>query len=163
IACFGALHMLNQIVHIQMEPAMRMQTLRMVSFTDNSSALCKTTLVVSQAGIMRLGWLELIYIRWAVVFALLYSFAVMLLLRAKCLTNIEINLATSNAMMIIGFGLMLVLLAAILMVQQREPFVDAWCNDFIIIFMYSIALTTGVSVTYFLHHSCKHRGNPWMR
>lgn len=90
IACFGALHLLNQIVQLSDG------TLRNHETLSKGSARCKKVLEVDQVDAPHLSWLELIYMRWTVVFALLYSFAVMLLLRAKYLSNFEINLATSN-------------------------------------------------------------------
>ncbi|XP_001967044.2 uncharacterized protein LOC6504509 [Drosophila ananassae] len=152
IACFGALHLLNQIVQLSDG------TLRNHETLSKGSARCKKVLEVDQTDAPHLSWLELIYMRWTVVFALLYSFAVMLLLRAKYLSNFEINLATSNTMMVVGFVLSAVLFSGTVMIHQREPFVDAWCNDFIYVYMYFIALTTGVAVAFFLSHSChQHR------
>ncbi|KAH8336217.1 hypothetical protein KR074_010835, partial [Drosophila pseudoananassae] len=149
IACFGALHLLNQIVQLSDGSLRHYETL------SHSSARCQKVLEVSNANGSHLSWLELIYMRWTVVFALLYSFAVMLLLRAKYLGSYEINMATSNTMILVGFVLSTVLFTGTMMIHQREPFMDAWCNEFIYVYMYFIALTTGVAVAFFLSHSCQ--------
>ncbi|KAH8409048.1 hypothetical protein KR009_005825 [Drosophila setifemur] len=157
IACFGALHMLNRIVHIELEAAVHVDV-KFADAYDGSATTwgrCQRTLIVENADAPHFRWLELIYMRWVVVFTMLYSCAMMLLLRAKYLSNIEISLATSNAMILVGFSLSVVLMAGTAVIHQKEPFIDMWCNDFIIYYMFAIALTIGVMVAFFLTHSCR--------
>ncbi|KAH8256630.1 hypothetical protein KR026_008324, partial [Drosophila bipectinata] len=148
IACFGALHLLNQIVQLSDGSLRHYETLA------STNSRCQKILEVNNVNGNHLSWLELIYMRWTVVFALLYSFSVVQLLRAKYMSTFEINMATSNTMILVGFVLSTVLLSGTVMIHTREPFVDAWCNEFIYLYLYFIAMTTIVAVAFFLSHSC---------
>ncbi|XP_017065245.1 uncharacterized protein LOC108103976 [Drosophila eugracilis] len=154
ISCFVALHTLNKIIHINLDAAVH-ENIKLDSTQGHSDMRCQKTLIVENLDEPHLSWLELFYMRWTVVFTLLYSFAATLLIRAKYLGNFEINLATSNTMILMGSLLSMVLLLATFVLQQREPFMELWCNNFIVYHMYYIAMTTGMSVAFFLVHSCK--------
>ncbi|XP_017056028.1 uncharacterized protein LOC108097946 isoform X2 [Drosophila ficusphila] len=145
--------MLNKIIHIQLEAAVQV-SLKMEA-DEVSGARCHKTVIVDNLDAPHLSWLELFYARWTVVFTLLYSFAAMLLIRAKYLNNVDINMTTSNAMILMGSLLSAVLLVVTVVLDQREPFVDLWCNHFIVYHFYFIAFTTAMSVVFFLAHSCQ--------
>ncbi|XP_016982644.1 uncharacterized protein LOC108047099 [Drosophila rhopaloa] len=153
ISCFVTLHMLNKIIHIQLDAALHVSI--ELEANEASGARCQRTLIVDNPDAPHLSWLELFYMRWTVVFTLIYSFAATLLIRAKYLGNFQINMATSNAMILMGSLLSVVLLVATVVLHHREPFMDLWCNDFIVYHLYYIALTTASSVVFFLAHFCQ--------
>nr|XP_016923932.2 uncharacterized protein LOC108005250 [Drosophila suzukii] len=151
ISCFVALHMLNKIIHIQLDAVVHVSI--KLKAEEDSGLRCQKTLIVDNLDAPHLSWLELFYMRWTVVFTLLYSFAATLLIRAKYLGNLDISRATSNAMILMGSLLSMALLVATIVLHQREPFMDLWCNLVIVYHLYYIVLTTAISVLFFLDHS----------
>lgn len=97
ICCFGALHMLNKIVHINEEMAAR--TEYKLSPPDGGDR-CQRTFIVDNAGSAHLTWLELFYMKWTLVLTIFYTFIVMVLIRAQYLSHFDINFITSNAVSI---------------------------------------------------------------
>ncbi|KAI8035192.1 uncharacterized protein LOC128260895 [Drosophila gunungcola] len=155
ISCFVVLHMLNKIIHIHLDTAMHVSIPLEANDVEVFGSGCQNTLIVNNLDAPHLSWLELFYMRWTVVFTLVYSFAATLLNRAKYLGDFQINLATSNAMILMGSLLSVVLLLATVDLHHREHFMKLWCNDFIIYHLYYIAITTAVSVVFFITHSCQ--------
>jgi len=56
-------------------------------------------------------------------------------------------------MILMGSLLSMALLVATIVLHQREPFMDLWCNLVIVYHLYYIVLTTAISVLFFLDHS----------
>ncbi|XP_016949274.1 uncharacterized protein LOC108024023 isoform X1 [Drosophila biarmipes] len=181
ISCFVALHMLNKIIHIQLDAVVHMHI--QLKAEEESGVRCQRTLIVDNLDAPHLSWLELFYMRWTLVFTLFYSFAATLLIRAKYLGNFDISRATSKAvvdfrftqnpwvntifsphqMILMGSLLSMVLLLATVVLHQREPFLDLWCNMFIVYHLYYIVLTTAMSVVFFLAHSCRDCPEPALK
>ncbi|EDV92151.1 uncharacterized protein LOC6565934 [Drosophila grimshawi] len=154
ICCFGALHMLNQIVHIDEEAALAGE----FQLATLASARCHRTFIVNSGAVedAHLTWLELFYMKWTLVLTIFYTFMVMLLIRAQYMSHFDINFTTSNAMMLVGGLLSVVLVIATVILHERLPFGEMWCNEFIVGFMYFIAINIGIAVVFFLIHSCQY-------
>ncbi|XP_064555659.1 uncharacterized protein LOC135440433 [Drosophila montana] len=152
ICCFGALHMLNKIVHINEEVALRTE----YKLPPGGSDRCQRTFIVDGAGNAHITWLELFYMKWTLVLTIFYTFIVMVLIRAQYLSHFDINFITSNAMMLVGGVLSVVLFIATVILHERMPFMEVWCNEFIVGFMYFIAINICVAVVFFLIHSCQY-------
>ncbi|KRF82415.1 uncharacterized protein Dvir_GJ18711, isoform B [Drosophila virilis] len=173
ICCFGALHMLNKIVHINEEVALRTE----YKLPPDESDRCQRTFIVDGAGNAHITWLELFYMKWTLVLTIFYTFIVMVLIRAQYLSHFDINFITSNAvsislrlhlksmphyifastqMMLVGGVLSVVLFIATVILHERMPFMEVWCNEFIVGFMYFIAINICVAVVFFLIHSCQY-------
>eukprot|EP00099_Drosophila_melanogaster_P026513 NP_727262.2 uncharacterized protein Dmel_CG32712 [Drosophila melanogaster] len=165
ISCFVALHMLNQIIHIELDASVDV-TMQLEADKD-LDVRCHGTLIVGNPDAAHLSRQELSYLRWTVVFTLLYSFATTLLIRAKYLGNFEISLATSNAMMLMGSLLSVLLVMVTVALHQHEPFPDLRCNQLVVYHLYYIALNTAISVVFFLVHSIQelllHRLQPTLK
>ncbi|XP_002133845.2 uncharacterized protein [Drosophila pseudoobscura] len=152
IACFGTLNMLNKIVHIHADASVHVSV--RVSDDSSNSERCSRTIIVDNIQLPHLTWLELFYMRWTVVLTLVYSFLVMIMIRAKYMSHFQINQVTSNGMMLVGTVLAVVLLISTTILHERTPFVEVWCNNFIIYYLYYIDLNTIVAVAYFIYTSC---------
>ncbi|ALC49198.1 CG32712, partial [Drosophila busckii] len=140
LCCFGALHMLNKIPHVDDDDEEQLQS---------QSLSCKPLFVLDLTSV------QLLYIKWTLVLTIFYNFVVMLLIRAQYLTHFDINLVTSNAMLLIGAALCLAIFVDTGLLHERLPFVESWCNQFIVGFMYLIAIEVCISVVFFLIHSCQ--------
>ncbi|XP_034670869.1 uncharacterized protein LOC117903140 [Drosophila subobscura] len=151
IACFGALEMLNRIVHINADAPVHVA----VRLPNDVSARCSRTIIVDNMQAPHLTWLELFYMRWTMVLTLFYSFVVMILIRAKYVSHFQINQITSNVMMLVGTGLAVVLLTSTMMLHERMPFVEVWCNNFVVYYLFFVDLNTFVGVLYFIYTSCR--------
>ncbi|KAH8397799.1 hypothetical protein KR222_001973, partial [Zaprionus bogoriensis] len=156
ICCFGALHMLNKIVHVNEEAALRNE----FKLSEEENDRCHRIFIVDNAsasanGAQHLTWLELFYMKWTLVLTIFYTFIVMVLIRAQYLSHFDINFITSNAMMLVGGVLSVVLFIATVILHERMPFMEMWCNEFIVGFMYFIAINICVAVVFFLIHSCQ--------
>ncbi|XP_068141373.1 uncharacterized protein [Drosophila tropicalis] len=156
IASFGAFHMLNKIVHINVNDILAMPEENVKLFSDYSDSRCDNAYILDAVDNLHLTWLELFYMKWSVVLSIFYSFAVMLLIRAKYLNNFDINFITCNTMMLVGALLTMVLLIATCRLNELTPFLEVWCNDVIVYNMSFIALNTSVAVVFFLIPSCQY-------
>lgn len=58
---------------------------------------CQRIIIVDNSNGAHLTWLELFYMKWTLVLTILYSFIVMVLIRAQYLSHFDINFITSNA------------------------------------------------------------------
>ncbi|XP_062141706.1 uncharacterized protein LOC133849558 [Drosophila sulfurigaster albostrigata] len=153
ICCFAALHILNKIVHIDEKTAQSSEFQLPFDARDR----CQQTFIVDGAeGGAHLTWLELFYMKWTLVLTICYTFTVMVLIRAQYLSHFDINFITSNAMMLVGGVLSVVLFSATVILHDRMPFMEDWCNQFIVGFMYFIAINICVAVVFFLIHSCQY-------
>lgn len=150
ICCFGALHMLNKIVHINETTALQTE------LNLNDRDYCQRIFIVDDVNSAHLTWLELFYMKWTLVLTIFYTFTVMILIRAQYLSHFDINFITSNTMMLVGSVLSVVLFIATVILHERMPFMEVWCNEFIVGFMYFIAINICVAVVYFLIHSCQY-------
>ncbi|XP_022208471.1 uncharacterized protein LOC111064925 [Drosophila obscura] len=150
IACFGALHMLNKIVHIHGDAAVHVA----VRVPDDSSERCSRTIIVDNIQVPHLTWLELFYMRWTMVLTMFYSFVIMILIRAKYVSHFQINQVTTNGMMLVGTVLAVILLISTVILHERTPFVEVWCNNIIVYYLYFVDLNTIVGVFYFIYTSC---------
>lgn len=165
--------MLNKIVHINEEVALRTE----YKLPPDESDRCQRTFIVDGAGNAHITWLELFYMKWTLVLTIFYTFIVMVLIRAQYLSHFDINFITSNAvstsyrlhfksiphnlfastqMMLVGGVLSVVLFIATVILHERMPFMEVWCNEFIVGFMYFIAINICVAVVFFLIHSCQY-------
>lgn len=84
--------MLNKISHIN-EDAMSRDYKMSMDETDR----CQSFIVVDHMNSAHLTRLELFYMKWTLVLTILYSFIVMVLIRAQYLSHFDINFITSNA------------------------------------------------------------------
>lgn len=96
VSCFGILHMLNKIVYVNQDMAMH-SDYRLEAPIGGDSNRCQRTFIVDSAGSAHLTWMELFYMKWTLVLTILYSFVVMILIRAQYLSHFDINFITSNA------------------------------------------------------------------
>lgn len=85
--------MLNKISYIN-EEAARYNEFKL-NLDENDR--CQRIIFVDNANGAHLTWLELFYMKWTLVLTILYSFVVMVLIRAQYLTHFNINFITSNA------------------------------------------------------------------
>lgn len=86
--------MLNKISHINEEAERYSHVFKLkLDETDR----CQRIIIVDSANGAHLTWLELFYMKWTLVLTILYSFVVMVLIRAQYLTHFNINFITSNA------------------------------------------------------------------
>ncbi|TDG42362.1 hypothetical protein AWZ03_011216 [Drosophila navojoa] len=155
ICCFGALRMLNNIVYVNQDVAMNTDY-KLAAPIGGGSTRCQRTFIVDSAGNAHLTWLELFYMKWTLVLTIFYSFVVMVLIRAQYLSHFNINFITSNAMMLVGGVLSVVLFIATVILHERMPFSELSCNEYIVGFMYFIAINICVAVVFFMIHSCQY-------
>lgn len=85
--------MLNKITYINEDAALHNEFILNLDETDR----CQRIIIVDSAHGAHLTWLELFYMKWTLVLTILYSFVVMVLIRAQYLTHFNINFITSNA------------------------------------------------------------------
>ncbi|EDW82849.1 uncharacterized protein Dwil_GK24930 [Drosophila willistoni] len=154
ITCFGAFHMLNKIVHINGNDILAMHEENVKLSSDYSD--CHNAYILDDLDNLHLTRLELFYMKWSVVLSILYSFAVMILIRVKYLSNFDINFITSNTMMLVGALLTMVLVIATCRLNELTLFIEDWCNDVLVYNMFFIALNTSVAVVFFLIPSCQY-------
>ncbi|XP_030378735.1 uncharacterized protein LOC115627249 [Scaptodrosophila lebanonensis] len=154
IACFGALNMLSKIEHIIVNPLFNLPAFEPVDDGDDEAVgTCKSYIVDNIEGPYP-RFLELTYMRWTVGFTLFYSFAVMLLVRAKYVSNMEIKLIIASLMMFVGAALALALFASTTVLSERPLFAEVRCNEYTFYFIFFIALNTSMCALYFLTLAC---------